>query len=187
MRYNRPAPCQRAGKARAHRMAAKKQWLGFVCLAVNTAASPAPRRSQDGTACSDPVASNYDSLSPTTGAAQFNNSGCLYSCGSLCSYFSVDRARTLCLIDSGADSNWTDTNSTLYVSLGTSLIVQGRVESGGSQVGRTQWNRRIESTLTGGGTVILVRPCVSRSRSGSNWLSLKLRLCVCAPCTAWMP
>lgn len=142
---------------RSPRMAAIKQSLGWVCLAVNTAASAAPRRSQD--ACSDPVASNYNSLSPTTAAAQFNNSGCLYSCGSLCSYFSVDCARTLCLIDLGADSNWTDTNSTLYVSLGTSLIVQGRVDSGVSPAGRTQLIRRIESTSTGGGTVILVRPC----------------------------
>ena len=137
-------------------MAAIKQSLGWVCLAVNTAASAAPRRSQD--ACSDPVASNYNSLSPTTAAAQFNNSGCLYSCGSLCSYFGVDCARTLCLIDTGADSNWTNTNSTLYVSLGTSLIVQGSVDWGESQVGRTQLRRRIESTSTGaGGTVILVQ------------------------------
>ncbi len=135
----------------AFRMAAK-QWLGLVSLAaVNAAASP-----RHG-GCSDPAASNHDPLSPATAAAEFNNSGCLYSCGSLCSYFGVDCARTLCLIDTGADSNWTDTNSTLYVSLGTSLIVQGSVDWGGSQVGRTQLRRRIESASTGGGTVILVQ------------------------------
>ena len=134
---------------------AAKQWVGLVSLAVNAAASASPPPSRG--CCSDPVASNHDPLSPATAAAQFNNSGCLYSCGSLCSYFGVDCERTLCLIDTGADSNWTDTNSTLYVSLGTSLIVQGRVDSGRSQVGRTQLSRRIESTSTGGGTVILVQ------------------------------
>lgn len=137
-------------------MTAAVRWLGWACLAITAAAGAAARPHGR---CSDPAAFNYDPLSPVTAAAMFNNSGCLYSCRVLCSYFGIDCASTLCLIDTGADANWTNSNSTLYASLGTSLIVQGRVDRAGeSPEGRTRLRRRIESTSTGGATVILVQP-----------------------------
>ena len=139
------------------------RWLGWASIAFNIAAGGVAARPHG---CSDPAASNYDPLSPVTAEAMFNNSGCLYSCKFLCSHFSVDYASALCLIDTGADTNWTHSNSTLYASLGTSLIVQGSVKPRGeSPVGRTQLRRRIETTSTGGATVILVQPSAPISRT----------------------
>lgn len=129
----------------------------LLFLTLTAVATAAATTSAATYGCSDPAAVNYDPLSPATPAARFNNSGCVYSCGTLCGYFNVDCTGALCLIDTGAESNWTLTNTTLYATLGTSLIVQGRVDSMNAEVGRTQLSRRIESTTTGGATVILVQ------------------------------
>jgi hypothetical protein len=142
----------------------RRPWLwtaaaaAAAAAAVATAAAGPESVPQGG--CPDPAASNYDPLSPSTPAALFNNSGCTYSCALLCDYFRVDCEGALCLIDhpGGPDpANWSQTNATLYATLGTTLIVQGRAGAAGSIAGRTQLSRRIESSAAGGATVILVR------------------------------
>ena len=130
-----------------------RQTTTHYSLATLAAAAAAAAAAAHG--CSDPAAVNYNPLSPATAAARFNNSGCVYSCGALCTHFNIDCVHALCLIDTGADSNWTTTNATLYATLGTALIVQGRVNDG--DLGHTRLRRRVASTSAGGATVILVR------------------------------
>lgn len=88
-------------------------------------------------------------------ASAFNNSGCIYSCETLCAHFALDCAVTRCLIDgSSGGERWPATNATISVAAGAALMIQGRA-SGLTPLGRSLLLGRIEGTAAGGATVVL--------------------------------